>query len=510
MEQKLLSPTSDDGDIVPAGSALLQHFNADVSPATGEEERDTPSVSALSLSDSSDESPLEFATLLGEEIETNDTTTNFGGEAFISLHAGRLEDPPLPSMLPTYRPSTFDKDTNPIWEITDVCKTLPLLPPPQYKESKDPHAIMEKDEPPQYKETNDLGANVKLDEDCESAPLTTPQSKDDLDTVPSTSSNGSGALSDHCVGRMIGHYDLMDMVSYPCCQQILHDPVSTAKSTHSESHPVLRKRERMTENSRGISLLAESTDEDDIQLEEDMRTGVLGEGVRYRISRVLVEGLLHKKGSGYDLLRSRSWKARWARLALGHVEGYGHVAVPLLCIAWYPSSTVSSTVIVLDSTVVLSVDAVNKENPYRFEIRHASSRENSSLPYTRTFSAPTNKARDAWVYAMSQALLTYEKEIAKARTRRAQNNVNKRQLPSPFRQGFEDRSTSPSRSLDELWTGDRFFTTVNGPMRPTSPISTPLLLRDALASPPRPIRSPSMIGTAKIRRRPKFERSTSA
>jgi hypothetical protein len=64
---------------------------------------------------------------------------------------------------------------------------------------------------------------------------------------------------------------------------------------------------------------------------------------------VLVEGWLHKKGTGHDWLSSRAWKARWARLALAKVQGYDS-EVPLL-IYWFPPR-VATTAIVLDSTVV--------------------------------------------------------------------------------------------------------------------------------------------------------------
>jgi hypothetical protein len=73
-----------------------------------------------------------------------------------------------------------------------------------------------------------------------------------------------------------------------------------------------------------------------MQEDDDLMTGVLAAGQEYTPKRVLVEGWLHKKGTGHDWLSSRAWKARWARLALAKVQGYDS-EVPLL-IYWFPSS----------------------------------------------------------------------------------------------------------------------------------------------------------------------------
>jgi PH domain len=452
--EALILPRSKDRDIDAVDTvSMLEQLDSAKSDAS-ELGRDSPPILALSFSDSSNESPVDFASLFGEAIESRGTTSTFDDETRASINSRQIElpdDPPLPSLFPKYRPLPIDKDSDSILDLTDDCKKcVPLLPP---------------------------------------------QSADDADTVRSVPSNSTSSLLQHFVGRVVGHTDLMGMVACPCCQQCLEDPAHATESTLIEPQAAPGKRESMPKDSRGLSLLsaAESEDEEEYQLEDDMMTGVLREGVCYRISRVLVEGLLHKKGTGHDWLGSRSWKSRWARLALGHIEGYGDVAVPLLCISWYPSSSINSTVIVLDSTVVMAVDLPNKEkgNSNRFEIRHASSRLNSSLPVTRTFSAPSRKARDAWVYAISEALLTYEKE--KAEARKLNPGAHSRHQ-SPLRQCPADRSKSPTRTFDEAWTGDH-FTTVDRPMssicsRPPSPTS-PHPPRRNKASPPLPKRSAS-------------------
>jgi hypothetical protein len=101
---------------------------------------------------------------------------------------------------------------------------------------------------------------------------------------------------------------------------------------------------------------------------------------------------------------------------LAKVEGFA-VDVPLLIIYWYPSST-PSTVIILDSTVVVPVNKkTNGEsecNPYQFDVIHAKDGESSSEGVKRTFSVP-HRGRDEWVYAINSALLKYEKDKAQAR-----------------------------------------------------------------------------------------------
>lgn len=64
--------------------------------------------------------------------------------------------------------------------------------------------------------------------------------------------------------------------------------------------------------------LPNAFDNDDIlesDDEEKLPKGV-AEGLSYNPRRILVEGWLHKKGTGKDWLGSRSWKPRWARLVV--------------------------------------------------------------------------------------------------------------------------------------------------------------------------------------------------
>ena len=277
---------------------------------------------------------------------------------------------------------------------------------------------------------------------------------------------------DNFVGAVIGPTNLMELVSCPCCQQDLNE--LPRQKTLNEPEPVTKQQES----------LFDGEEEDDEDEEEDALPGVLASGLQYHPKRILVEGWLHKKGTGNDWLASRGWKARWTRLVLAKVDGYD-IETPLLLIYWYPSSVQASTVIVLDSTVVLAVDLEDKKrwNSHRFEIRHATTRENTTLPVTRTFSAP-KQGRDAWVYAISQALLMHEKQKAKAR--KSQPSV----CDSSFRpispSSMDHRPTSPSTTFDEVWTGNGFVTVET--RVPTSPPSSPPPVR------PRQMMSPSSPG----------------
>ena len=207
------------------------------------------------------------------------------------------------------------------------------------------------------------------------------------------------------------------------------------------------------------------------EYDKDVQPGILAQGLYYYPTRILAEGWLHKKGTGNDWLSSRGWKTRWTRLCLARVDGFD-TEVPLLLIYWFPSSEDPSTVIVLDHTVVLKFDKEDKSlwNSFRFEIRHVS-KEGNETRASRTFAAP-RKYRDCWVYAISDALLSYEKEKHQARKQRLAAS-------SPFR---VEHNRSPV--MDDIWMGDRMLVSP-----PASPIPTFKRLPSPACSPrlPRPI-----------------------
>ena len=319
--------------------------------------------------------------------------------------------------------------------------------------------------------------DVSLSESSDATPNPTDEGKA---LVPNSSLRGDSSASDptlaacrpatsmlgsadpfHLIGHVIGPTNLMELVACPCCQQCFDDLQPFGKSSTSDGKRL------SAQAARNRSILHQESgedDEDDIEDDEDdVLPGVLGAGVHYNPKSILAEGWLHKKGTGRDWMGSRGWKARWARLALATVDGYD-LDVPILLIYWYPASSHASTVIVLDSTVVLPVDFKDKDrwNSHRFEIRHVQKQESDQPPLaTRTFAAPL-KGRDAWVYEISQALLSYEKLKDKhrklANKHRAEEIVRRSRSP--------DRSNSPT--YDEVWTGDRFVTVEL--RKPSSPV----------------------------------------
>lgn len=137
----------------------------------------------------------------------------------------------------------------------------------------------------------------------------------------------------------------------------------------------------------------------------------------------------------------------WLRKQMAKLEGFD-VDVPLLMIYWYQGTSAPSNVIILDSTVAFPIDMDDQMgwDAFRFDIRNARTVA-SNTTLNRTFCAP-KKARDAWIYAISQALLVYEKANDKAR--KAQANEARRVSPQPLL----CRPLSPP--LEEVWSGDRF------------------------------------------------------
>lgn len=103
----------------------------------------------------------------------------------------------------------------------------------------------------------------------------------------------------------------------------------------------------------------------------------------------------------------------WFLRKLARIPGH-EVEVPLLQIFWFPTSATPSTVIHLDSAVVLPEDKSDdsKWNCHRFKIQHVrKSIDESSIQMTRSFSCPRD-GRDAWCQVISKSLLDYEKEKA--------------------------------------------------------------------------------------------------
>lgn len=237
----------------------------------------------------------------------------------------------------------------------------------------------------------------------------------------------------------------------PCCQLPLQ--VGHQRVDNTPTKVMSRRQSASVIRDSSVSILSDDfdtcdDDDDDNDMDETDRTmlpGLLGQGVAYTVREIIAQGYLHKKGSGYDWLGSRYWKARWAVLVvseafskklpaiLPEVLGISHSAlffsiqwakveespvdVPLLQIFWSNTSPAASTVISLDSAVVIPDNSCpNSSNPFRFMIRHIKrsiSDSDSALQITRFFSCP-QASRDDWVFAINHALLEYEKAKASA------------------------------------------------------------------------------------------------
>jgi len=116
----------------------------------------------------------------------------------------------------------------------------------------------------------------------------------------------------------------------------------------------------------------------------------------------------------------------------------------MLQIFWSPSAPAPSTVILLNSAVILPKDDPDstKWNCHRFEIHHVKKPvDNSFNQITRIFSCPED-GRDAWVFAMNESLLEYEK--AKA------DSSSSSSSSASSRKSNDSSSSSPQRFVSTL------------------------------------------------------------
>lgn len=121
--------------------------------------------------------------------------------------------------------------------------------------------------------------------------------------------------------------------------------------------------------------------------------------------------------------------------------------MPLLLVYWLPYSETPSTVISLDSTVVLPVDRPDHSwNKYCFNVIHAKGDTNET---TRSFTV-AQKGRDAWVLAINQALLHHEKQKSRAKIEAAMCRTPRSTLLNTgvmMGESFVEASLSPTRAI---------------------------------------------------------------
>lgn len=128
---------------------------------------------------------------------------------------------------------------------------------------------------------------------------------------------------------------------------------------------------------------------------------------------VIAEGWLWKKGSGNDLIGSRSLKSRWGRLVLilispevARENSLNPPYVPVLEIFWHQYSQAPSSIIILDEVDILPVKKVSKggsstvlwDTSYRIEIISRKSGE-----CIKCVAAPKEQ-RDQWIKCLEQVV----------------------------------------------------------------------------------------------------------
>jgi len=127
---------------------------------------------------------------------------------------------------------------------------------------------------------------------------------------------------------------------------------------------------------------------------------------------VIAEGWLWKKGSGNDLIGSRSFKSRWSRLVLilispevAKENSLNPPYVPVLEIYWHQYSQAPSSIIILDEVNIFPVEKVSKggstvlwDTSYRIEIISRKSGE-----CIKCVAAPKDQ-RDQWIKCLKQVV----------------------------------------------------------------------------------------------------------
>jgi hypothetical protein len=113
--------------------------------------------------------------------------------------------------------------------------------------------------------------------------------------------------SDTC--RVIGPTKLEGMTACSCCNRRLSDDRQTVGETDfANRHSSLFQNESSDDDS------TEDMDDDD-----HMMPGVLSDGVPYTVKKTVVQGWVHKKGTGMDWIGSRAWKPRWASIVVSRL-----------------------------------------------------------------------------------------------------------------------------------------------------------------------------------------------
>jgi len=244
----------------------------------------------------------------------------------------------------------------------------------------------------------------------------------------------------------------------------------------------------------------------------------------YTIAETIVQGWLYKKGTGGDFSGRRWWKPRWVTLALAESSDT-IIPTPILLSHRAPGVPYPANIIELtESTVIMAIERTHGDtittsrgkggekqpnhqpeewNRHCLQIVHTQHQDNETTPRTTTriFTAPTIE-RNEWVFAMNNALLSYEKRLAKARSDAAKHECRtaNKQSSKTRRMGVEssmmmcvevvmmEEETKEQREPEprrQLWTDNG-----GGNSRMRSP--SPVRARASMGLPPttpRPMKS---------------------
>lgn len=123
--------------------------------------------------------------------------------------------------------------------------------------------------------------------------------------------------SEPCLVRkdcdVIGHVAVKGLASCPCCNRNLTESRQTVGETRIQSVYGCLFKDDGSETESCHSF-------DDMDEEGSMMPGVLSGGTSYMVTRNLVQGWVHKKGTGLDWIGSRAWKPRWAVLSVSRIS----------------------------------------------------------------------------------------------------------------------------------------------------------------------------------------------
>ena len=215
--------------------------------------------------------------------------------------------------------------------------------------------------------------------------------------------------------KTLGPVDFASRAPCPCCARyVAKECDGSAASVGTPKQQQQHQQERQP-----TSLTASPSSVDDDRKDAALPGSLDPTSTAYTVQSILVQGWVHKKGTGKDIFGSRGWKSRWATLCTATVPGY-EVDVPLLIISWFPHSDTPSNVLILDPsrTVVMPVDRYPTEekvvqwNTFTFEIVHSRSGggDGDDATTTRVFSVPEQE-RSEWVCAIQQSLREYEQRF---------------------------------------------------------------------------------------------------